>query len=662
MPARTDSPVMIKITKSSSDYHDSKERGNWSSKIEFLFSGLSYAVGLGNVWRFPYLVYRNGGGAFFIPYTIMLAFVGLPLFLLEISFGQYASEGPITIWKVSPLFSGLGYSMFLMSGLVAIYYNMILAWALFYLFSSFTSELPWSSCENEWNTDACRRFDSKNCTSLGGLMNPEGECLLQSNVTSEIWQNLTKAKINTKFPSDEYFHNFVLGISSGIHEVGEIRLQLVICLLICWIIVFFCLFRGVKSLGKVVYFTAIFPYFVLTILLIRGLTLDGAVDGIKFYLTPDFSRILEVKVWKDAAIQIFFSLSPCWGGLITLASYNKFNNDCFRDTFFIAIGNCATSVYAGFVIFSVIGFMARESGLPISEVAAQGAGLAFIIYPEAVSKLPWSPIWALLFFAMLMTLGLGTQFTMVETVVTTIVDTFPHKFRHRKPLVLFFVCVLMFFVGLLLCTSGGIYFLQLMDDYCSSFSALTIGLVEIIVIAWVYGVDRFLEDIKSMLGRYPPPRGYWKLLWKVVCPTIILIVFAFSIINIVPSSYGNHVFPAWANAIGWFLSFISMSAIPIVALIKIHRSKGPIAQRISTLMQPAPDWGPRLAVHRLEAHSPKHTDSQVPLASSQFFDQDNESEDSEYCKSPSKFKFFDDHNDDAGLRLTLPDHSNETGF
>src|SRR5438270_6174522 len=129
-------------------------------------------------------------------------------------------------------------------------------------------------------------------------------------------------------PSDEYFHNFVLGISSGIHELGGVRLELALCLFLCWLIVFICLYRGVKSMGKVVYFTALFPYVVLTILLFRGLTLDGAAEGIKFYLTPEWHRLKEVQVWADAAMQIFFSLSPCWGGLITLASYNKFHNNC----------------------------------------------------------------------------------------------------------------------------------------------------------------------------------------------------------------------------------------------------------------------------------------------------------------------------------------------
>uniref|UniRef100_T1KQK1 Transporter n=3 Tax=Tetranychus urticae TaxID=32264 RepID=T1KQK1_TETUR len=660
--ACSDSPE-LKITRTPS-YEKTVERGNWSSGIEFILSCLSYAVGLGNVWRFPYLCYRNGGGAFLIPYTIMLLFVGLPLFFMELAFGQYASEGPITIWKISPLFQGLGYAMFLMSGLVGIYYNMILAWAMFYLFSSFTDKLPWSSCENEWNTNACRKFDTKNCTAHKGIMDSDGDCILQENVSQEIWQNLTSSKYNSKTASDEYFHNFVLEISSGIHELGSIRIELALCLLICWLIVFFCLVRGVKSLGKVVYFTALFPYFVLTILLIRGLSLEGSLDGIHFYLTPEWHRLAEIKVWKDAAMQIFFSLSPCWGGLITLASYNRFHNNFFKDALIVAFGNCGTSVFAGFVIFSVVGFMAKETGLPVSEVATQGAGLAFVVYPEAVAKLPLSPIWSFLFFSMLLTLGLGTQFTLIETVVTGVVDTWPRSLRHRKPLVLCAVCSVMYILGLSMCTRGGMYILQLMDDYCASFSALTIGLIEVIVIGWVYGVDRFFDDTKEMLGKYPYPKNYWKLLLKWVTPSIIAMILICSIFNTVPSSYGDHLFPGWANGIGWFLSFLSISAIPILAFHKILMGKGPIFQRISTLMQPTSDWGPKSQIHRLTAHSPKHTDSQVPLASQ--YDQDNEdSNDSDYGRSPTKGRYFipDDPSDsDAGLRLTVPIDYLETGF
>lgn len=651
----------IKITHSP-DFDENKERGNWSNQFEFLLSCLSYAVGLGNVWRFPYLCYRNGGGAFLIPYTIMLLFVGIPLFFMELAFGQFASEGPVTIWKISPLFTGIGYAMFLMSGLVGVYYNMILAWAMFYLLSSFTTTLPWSSCDNWWNTDACRKFDTKNCTAHNGTVIANGTCILYGSVDESEWQTIISRKENTRMASDEYFHNFVLGISSGIHDLGGVKFELAFCLFLCWLIVFVCLYRGVKSMGKVVYFTALFPYVVLTILLIRGLTLDGALDGIKFYLTPEWYRLKEVGVWADAAMQIFFSLSPCWGGLITLASYNKFHNNCLRDSIVISIGNCSTSVFAGFVIFSIIGFMAHELGVPVSEVAAQGAGLAFVAYPEAVARLPISPLWSFLFFFMLLTLGLGTQFTLIETVVTTVVDTFPDKLRHRKPLVLLCVCGGMFGLGLFICTNGGMYILQLMDNYCASFSALIIGLTEVTVIAWIYGVDRFLDDIRVMLGDFPYPKNYWKTLWSFITPGIIVALLMMSFIDVKPTSYGDYIFPAWTTPVGWFFSLVSVSAIPIVGLHKLFNSdiKRNVVDRFKILIQPTADWGPKLQIHRMETLSPKHTDSQVPLAAPYELDDNdsNDSNDSDDMNTggqtrPSGYILSDDPSDVGGIRLEI---------
>jgi len=626
-----------------------EEKGNWDSKWEFLLSGLSYAVGLGNVWRFPYLVYRNGGGAFFIPYTIMLLFVGLPLFLMELAAGQFSSEGPITVWKMNPLFTGLGYAMFLMSTLVGIYYNIILGWALYFLYSSFTFDsLPWSTCDNPWNTVACRRFDISNCTAQKGRVDGNGTCILNNTVSKSEWEKL--AIYNSKMPSDEFFHHGVLGITDGITDMGSLRIPLVICLFICWAIIFVCLVRGVKSMGKVVYFTALFPYVVLTSLLIRALTLPGAADGILFYLKPDWERLKHAAVWADAAMQIFFSLSPCWGGLICLSSYNKFHNNFYIDTIFIAFGNCLTSFYAGFVIFGIVGFMAHELSVPVSEVASQGPGLAFIAYPEAVARFPLAPLWSILFFVMLLTLGLGTQFTMIETVVTTLVDTFP-KLRRRKPTILFCIVMFMFLSGVFLCYEGGIYILQLMDNYCASFSALMIGLVEVIAIAWVYGADRFLEDCKLMLGHYPYKRVYWKFIWKYVCPILIVFILGFSLIDIQPVIYGTYKFPHWAPFVGWCLSLTSVSAIPVVMILQILKEQGPIIERIKWLVRPAADFGPkhfrsdnssdedcnddcyrqiqnlkhnRKGKKDIRSLSDKHIDSQIPLASN--FDDDEEDE------------------------------------
>ncbi|GCC18333.1 hypothetical protein chiPu_0022360, partial [Chiloscyllium punctatum] len=207
----------------------------------------------------------------------------------------------------------------------------------------------------------------------------------------------------------------VLRRSSSIEETGEIVWYLALCLLLAWLIVGAALSKGIKSSGKAVYFTATFPYVVLTILLIRGITLEGAYKGIEFYIGKqlDLSKLTNAEVWKDAATQIFYSLAVGWGSLITLSSYNKFHNNCYTDTIVVCVVNCATSVFAGFVIFSILGHMAHKQDKLVSEVVQSGFGLAFIAYPEALAQLPWAPLWATLFFFMLITLGLSSQFVAV---------------------------------------------------------------------------------------------------------------------------------------------------------------------------------------------------------------------------------------------------------
>ncbi len=197
-----------------------------------------------------------------------------------------------------------------------------------------------------------------------------------------------------------------VSFSPGIDNVGDIQWHLFGSLFAAWALVFFVLMRGIKSFGKTVYFTSIFPYFVLVTLFIRSVIEEGAVDGIKFFLTPNFTRLMDAEVWGDALIQVFYSTSVCTGGIITLASYNRFHNNIMRDTLILGLGNCLTSIFSGLVVFSILGFMARRQNTTVDKIVAIGPGLTFITYPQAVTILPVSPLWSALFFIMLITLAL----------------------------------------------------------------------------------------------------------------------------------------------------------------------------------------------------------------------------------------------------------------
>uniref|UniRef100_T1JMT8 Amino acid permease/ SLC12A domain-containing protein n=1 Tax=Strigamia maritima TaxID=126957 RepID=T1JMT8_STRMM len=257
-----------------------------------------------------------------------------------------------------------------------------------------------------------------------------------------------------------------------------------------------------------------------------------------------------------------------------------------------------TSFFAGFVIFGIVGFMALELGVSVDEVVGQGAGLAFFAYPEAVTRLPLSPLWAILFFIMLLTLGVGTEFTILETVVTTIIDTWPEKLRKHHKWVLFLVCGTMYLLGLCLCTNGGMFLLQLMDNFCASYSTLFIGILEVSVISWVYGVDRFMSDIRTMLGNYPPLYMYWKVSWMFITPVTLSLILIFNIVDFTPIKYQDYVYPMWSVGVGSIFALVSALAIPVVAIFKICKAEGNLWKRIKDLSKPTALWGPKLAVHR----------------------------------------------------------------
>ncbi|XP_067853970.1 sodium-dependent noradrenaline transporter [Heptranchias perlo] len=540
------------------------DRETWGKKIDFLLSVIGFAVDLANVWRFPFLCYKNGGGAFLIPYLFFLLIAGMPLFYMELALGQYNREGAATVWKICPIFKGVGYAVILIALYVGFYYNVIIAWSLYYLFSSFTSDLPWVNCNNFWN--------SRNCTD------PK---LLNASVLG----NGTKYSKYKITPAAEYYERGVLHLheSDGIHNLGLPRWQLSLCLLVVVIILYFSLWKGVKTSGKVVWITATMPYMVLLVLLIHGITLPGALDGIKAYLSIDFKRLKEAQVWIDAATQIFYSLGAGFGVIIAFASYNKFDNNCYRDAILTSSINCVTSFFSGFAIFSVLGYMAFKHGVDISEVATDGPGLVFVIYPEAISTLPGSTFWAIMFFIMLLTLGIDSSMGGMEAVVTGITDDFKFLKKHRK-LFTFVTAGGTFLVALFCITNGGIYVLTLLDQFAAGTSILFGVLIEAIGVSWFYGVDRFSEDIKQMTGF--KPGLYWRLCWKFVSPAFLLFVVIVSIVKFKPLTYDEYVFPNWANLVGWGVAASSMSLVPIYAIYKLLTVRGTLKERIAYCITP----------------------------------------------------------------------------
>ncbi|KAK3084772.1 hypothetical protein FSP39_018601 [Pinctada imbricata] len=499
------------------------EREKWDKKIEFLLAVVGFAVDLGNVWRFPYVCFQNGGGAFLVPYLVMYIFGGLPLFFMELALGQYQRCGCLTVWRrICPGLKGIGLAIIVIACFVSWYYNVIIAWSVYYFFSVFRSDVPWKSCNNEWNSrNNCIVFDdayrfrtdrnvyeckeyfyinettdqnSSGNTMSSGLVTYGTTTILDignislANGTCIKWNNYTRNETRQS-ATEEFFEREVLHMNNaqGLVDVGKINWMIALCLLAVFTIVYFAMWKGVKSSGKAVWITATMPYLVLFILLIRGCILEGAINGITYYVTPDFSKLGDSTIWVAAAAQVFFSLGPGFGVLLALSSYNKFHNNCYRDALLTSTINCVTSFLAGFAVFAVLGHMAFLRGTTkVESVSRDDVGLIFIVYPEAISTLAISPFWAGIFFFMLITLGLDTTFGGLEAICTGILDEWPILRKHRKLFVLGLITFC--FVGALACTTeGGIHVVQLMDSYGAPISIIFVVFLEAIAVSWIYG-------------------------------------------------------------------------------------------------------------------------------------------------------------------------------
>uniref|UniRef100_A0A670JHR5 Sodium- and chloride-dependent creatine transporter 1-like n=1 Tax=Podarcis muralis TaxID=64176 RepID=A0A670JHR5_PODMU len=507
-------------------------------------------------------------GVFLIPYLLIVFVGGIPVFFLEVALGQFMKQGGISAWNIAPLFKGLGLASMVIVFFCNSYYIMILVWGLFYLVHSLTETLPWATCGHSWNTPQC--------TELFGLGGCDNNSTATNSSTARNCSNLA----DQRSPIIEFWENKVLRISGDLGEPGELSWQLILCLLTTWVIVYFCIWKGVKSTGKVVYFTALFPYVVLILLLLHGVTLPGALDGIIYYLKPDWTKLAVAQVWIDAGTQIFFSYAIGLGALTALGSYNRFHNNCYRDAYVLAVINSSTSFFAGFVVFSVLGFMASEQGVDISQVAESGPGLAFIAYPKAVTLMPLSPLWATLFFFMLLVLGLDSQFVGVEGFITGILDLFPQPAAGspRREITAAICCLVCCIIDLSMVTQGGMYVFQLFDNYSASgITLLWQAFWECVVIAWVYGADRFMDDVARMIGYRPLP--YMKWCWSLITPVVCVGIFLFHVVNYQPLTYNKtYIYPWWGEAIGWALALSSMLCIPCTVAYKLLRSKGSFQQ------------------------------------------------------------------------------------
>ncbi|XP_009897880.2 sodium-dependent neutral amino acid transporter B(0)AT1 [Dryobates pubescens] len=581
---------------------EADSRPKWDNKAQYMLTCVGFCVGLGNVWRFPYLCQSHGGGAFMIPFLILLVLEGIPLLHLEFAIGQRLRKGSVGVWSsIHPTLKGVGIAAMCVSFLVGLYYNTIIAWVMWYFFNSFQEPLPWSSCPlNDNRTDYIE------------------ECAKSS-------------------PVDYFFYRETLNTSTSIGDSGSIQWWLLLCLTCAWGVLYVCTIRGIETTGKAVYVTSTLPYVVLTIFLIRGLTLKGSTNGIVFLFTPNVTELANPVTWLDAGAQVFYSFSLAFGGLISFSSYNSVHNNCERDALIISVINGFTSVYAATVIYSIIGFRATERyddcfdkniltlmnafDLPEGNVTqdnfeqmqqicnetdpntfasltfetcnlerflndgVEGTGLAFIVFTEAITKMPVSPLWSILFFIMLFCLGLSSMFGNMEGVLVPLQDLKLIPPKVPKEMVTGLICLGSYLIAFIFVLNSGNYWLALFDNFAGSIPLLIIAFCETFSVVYIYGIDRFNKDIEFMIGH--KPNIFWQVTWRVISPLIMLVIFLFYFVvkvneellySVWDPSYEDFPkpqkteYPGWVYVIIVIIAGVPSLVIPVFAIYKAIRN------------------------------------------------------------------------------------------
>uniref|UniRef100_A0A8C6PJM2 Transporter n=1 Tax=Nothobranchius furzeri TaxID=105023 RepID=A0A8C6PJM2_NOTFU len=536
------------------------DRPQWDNKAQYLLTCVGFCVGLGNVWRFPYLCQSHGGGAFMIPFLILLVLEGIPLLHLEFAIGQRLRKGSVGVWRsINPYLTGIGVASLMVSLLVGLYYNTIMAWIMWYLFNSFQDPLPWSQCPLNANRTG-----------------PVDECA-RSSTTDYFWYRET------------------LNISTAIDEAGGLQWWMVLSLIAAWTLLYVCCIRGIETTGKAVYITSTLPYIVLTIFLIRGLTLKGSVEGIKFLFTPDINELMNPSTWLDAGAQVFYSFSLAFGGLISFSSYNSVQNILkLMNAFDYPENNITQSNYNGVLahlnqtntdIIQGLQLKTCDMKFFLSQ-GVEGTGLAFIVFTEAIIKMPISPLWAVLFFIMLFCLGLSTMFGNIEGVVVPLQDLRVLPKSWPKEVFTGLTCFLCLTVGLIFAQRSGNYWLALFDNFAGSIPLLVIGFCEMIAVVYIYGVDRFNKDIEFMIGH--KPNIFWQVTWRVISPLIMIFIFVFYFVTQVTKKLTYLVwdmetegfptldaqpYPSWIYVIIFILAGVPSLFIPLFAAFKFLKNK-----------------------------------------------------------------------------------------
>ncbi|MGR9052877.1 MAG: sodium-dependent transporter, partial [Gammaproteobacteria bacterium] len=416
-------------------------REQWNSQFGFIMAAVGSAIGLGNIWRFSYLAYEHGGGAFLIPYVTALVTAGIPLLILEYGIGhERVGSAPLAYRKISRRWEWLGWwsVIFVMFG-IELYYSVIIAWCVNYFGLSF--DLSWGDDPNA------------------------------------------------------YFFQEFLRVSNSPAELGEVRTPILFSLVVTWLISWLVVYRGVQKGIELANKIMMPLLLVLTVILVAwSLQLEGAWAGVKVYITPDFSKLSRPQVWIDAYSQIFFTLSLGFGIMIAYASYLPERTNITRNAVLIALLNSGYSLLTGFGVFAVLGFMAQSQGKDIAEVVTQSIGLAFVAYPKAIGLMPGGNFFGAMFFLCLTVAGLSSAVSIVEAFVSALID----KFSLDRKLLVTFVSFFGLLGGIVFTTQAGLLWLDIVDHFITHYGLVTVGILECLVIGWAFDLSLLRQHINRI--------------------------------------------------------------------------------------------------------------------------------------------------------------------
>jgi len=495
-------------------------RERWTGRAPFIFAAIGSAIGLGNVWRFPYLTYKFGGGAFLVTYIVGLFLLGIPWMMMEFGMGHHFQKGAPGVFSgIGKKWEWLGWWPSLVAFIIVTYYTVVIAWTLQYTLSSLTVA---------WGTG----------------------------------QAGAKA-------AGDFFFKSVLQLSDGPGVLGAPVWSILGLLAVVWVLLFLVMYRGARVIGKASIPLVIIPWVLIIALIIRGITLPGAAEGLNYYLAPTFKGLGNPEMWFAAFSQIAFSLSLGMAGMFAYGSFVARKSDLSNNAAITSFSDTATSFFAGFAVFSLVGFIMQAMNVPIDKVTASGLGLAFVTYPAGVSMMPGAnALTGVLFFLCLFFLGFtSAYFLAYGGVITPLVD----KFGWNKTKTTFWVCVACFVVGILYTTKGGLYWLDIIDRSMSFYGLLITGALACLVVGWGFGAKKLREHLNATSDIKVGAWFDWMI--KVVVPAILLFVVIYGgFMKDLAKPYEGY--PMWAASMIWVVLVGTLVIAFILQSAKAKAQKG----------------------------------------------------------------------------------------